>query len=153
MIMKKVVLKSLIKKILNEMRYSERLKEDFALGYSHGMVFDDPQAKGWRDPLNDPELTGKINETEYRFHDFDWLKKMDGFGIPTDVYYGSIYLGTIVSKPKGYVIELIDTPQGKRTVEYRNRKRQLIDPIVFKTKDRAAKALHTYWKQQRSTQL
>ena len=93
----------------------------------------------------------EISEGEYRFADFDWLSNMAGFNKPTDVYYGSIYLGTIVSKPNGYVIELIDTPQGQRTVEYKNRKGQKIDPLVFKTKDIAAKVLHTYWKKQRST--
>ena len=126
------------------------IKEDHGLGYSHNVSFDDPTTME-RDPLNDPELTGKMDEGEYRFTDFDWLANMAGFNKPTDVYYGSIYLGTIVSKPNGYIIELIDTPQGKKTVEYKNRKGQKIDPIVFKTKDIAAKVLHKYWKKQRST--
>ena len=124
--------------------------EDHGLGYSHNVSFDDPTTME-RDPLNDPILTGKMNEAKYTFKDFPWAGISSGFEAPTDVYYGSIYLGTIVSKPDGYVIDLIDTPHGKKTVEYRNKSGQKRNPTSFKTKDIAAKVLHVHWKKQRST--
>jgi len=136
MYVKKSDLKQLIKEILNE---------DFALGYSHGIVIDDPTVLV-RDPLNDPVMTGKINEIGYRFDDFDWLKKMGGFGIPTDVYYGAIFLGTIESEPHGYVIKIVSAPLGNLSLKSSPQNK-------FKTKDEAAKILHNMWKRLRKADI
>ncbi len=135
--MKKSELKQLIREILDE---------DFALGYSHGMVFDDPQPKGWRDPLNDPILTGKINESDvYRFKDFDWLANLGGFGKPSDVYYKNIHLGIIESSPGGYIITNVSGPLQHYDVKL-NKKNK------FKTKNDAALSLHLLWKLIRNEQ-
>lgn len=133
-------LKSLIRAILKEV-YS--LKEGDATGYSQGIVIPDITTME-RDPLNDPMLNGKLHEsnTQYKFDDFKWLGRQDGFGIPTDVYYGSILLGVIVSSPKGYMIGLIKGPTSDVTINKSPKN-------MFKTKDDAAIRLHQAWKQLR----
>jgi len=120
------------------------ISEDFTLGYSHGIVIDDPIFLV-RDPLNDPELTGKMNE-QYRFHDFDWLSDMSGFGKPTDVYYGSILLGVIESKPDGYIIRIVMGPKRAELIRSSPKNK-------FKTKEVAAKVLHATWKQFRNINI
>ncbi len=94
-----------------------------------------------RDPLNDPELNGKMNE-QYKFDDFKWLARQDGFGIPTDVYYGSVLLGVIVSSPEGYMIGLIKGPKNDITIKKSPKN-------MYKTKNDAAQSLHQVWKQLR----
>ena len=111
-------------------------------GYGHGSV-SDGNTQMVRDPLNDPKLTGKVNEA-YRFKDYSWLKNSSGFNIPTDVYHDTVLLGVIESRPEGYLIVMVDTPNGSRGVNPSKNNN-------FKTKDLAAKALHTLWKQQRTT--
>ena len=96
-----------------------------------------------RDPLNDPELNGKMNEG-YRFHDFNWLANMSGFGKPTDVYHDSILLGVIISEPNGYVIDRILGPKGTVSVKKTSKNK-------FKTKNDAAETLHRTWKSLRNT--
>ncbi len=92
-----------------------------------------------RDPLTDPMLNQKLHEAQYRFDDFNWMKRGDGFGIPTDVYYGTILLGVVVSQPNGYLVALVKGPTGDRSYKQ--------DPKrPFKTKDDAAEALHRAWK-------
>lgn len=131
--MSKIVkLKDIIRDILNE---------DHGLGYGHNSTSDYGDVQFVRDPLNDPLLNNKLDES-YTFKDFDWLKTMDGFNKPTDVSYGSVHLGVIASKPEGYVILTIAGPHGQVSVKLdRNN--------MFKTKNLAAETLHTMWKQER----
>lgn len=82
----------------------------------------------------------------YRFDDFKWLGNMAGFGVPTDVYYGSVYLGLIESKPDGYVIQMVDTPKGKQRIKQGGQN-------LFKTKEHAAEILHKSWKILRGGQI
>jgi hypothetical protein len=77
--------------------------------------------------------------TSYKFDEFKWLANMAGFGMPVDVYYGTIYLGLIESTPDGYVIQMVDTPQGKQRIKQGGKNK-------FKTKQRAAEILHKTWK-------
>jgi hypothetical protein len=125
----------------NEFKVIRSFKEDFALGYSHGIVIDDPTFLV-RDPLNDPELTGKLNEGDYRFDDFNWLGNMAGFRKPSDVYYGSILLGVIESESDGYVIKVVKGPLGDLSLKPSPQNK-------FKTKDEAAKILHNMWRRLR----
>jgi len=82
----------------------------------------------------------------YRFDDFKWLGNMAGFGVPTDVYYGTVYLGLIESKPDGYVIQMVDTPKGKQRIKQGGQN-------LFKTKEHAAEILHKTWKILRGGQI
>lgn len=75
---------------------------------------------------------------KYTFHDFGWIHNMAGFGVPSDVKYGSVYLGTIESVEDGYKIVLIDTPHG-------NKKFPNNEKNKFKTKNLAAEFLHKAW--------
>jgi hypothetical protein len=79
----------------------------------------------------------------YRFDDFNWLATMDGFNVPTDVYNGTVYLGTIESKPEGYTIRLVDTPKGKQPIQQSANN-------SFKSKQQAAQVLHRTWQTIRS---
>ncbi len=81
-----------------------------------------------------------INEA-FRFNDFNWLSNMSGFGTPTDVYWDTIYLGTIESTPDGdhYKIVLVDTPKGKKPLTQNEKNK-------FKSKNLAAEMLHKIWK-------
>jgi len=124
--------------IERRLRYINKpVSEDHGLGYSHNVSFD--MTKKERDPLNDPELNGKLNESQYRFDDFDWLKRGDGFGIPTDVHYGAIFLGTIESEPHGYVLKMVSAPLGNLPLKPSPQNK-------FNTKYEAAKVLHNMWK-------
>ncbi len=120
--------------------YAPSVDEDFTLGYSHGIVIDDPTFLT-RDPLNDPEMTGKIDEEKYRFDDFHWLANMAGFHKPTDVYYGTVLIGTIESTPRGdgYVVISVQGPKGTTPIKPSKQNH-------FKTKNDAAKVLHQTWK-------
>ena len=80
---------------------------------------------------------------DYRFHQFKWMANMAGFNYPIDVFYGTIYLGTLEAKNDGVVIRLIDTPEGKVPVKQS-------DKNIFKTQDIAAKVLHKTWARLRS---
>ena len=62
----------------------------------------------------------------------------DGFGYPTDVIYGTIYLGTLVAKPDGFVIQVLDTPKGQKSIAKS-------PGNIFKTEALAAIALHRTW--------
>ena len=75
----------------------------------------------------------------YRFDDFKWLANMAGFGLPSDVYWATIYLGKIESQPDGYAIKLVDTPNGKQKIKSTPNNK-------FKSKNQAADALHRTWK-------
>jgi len=82
-------------------------------------------------------------DLKYKFDDFEWLADMSGFNKPTDVYYGSILLGVIISIPTGYVIDNVLTPRGSiKVTKTKNND--------FKTKMDAAKMLHQLWKSQRT---
>jgi|ERR1035437_1302721 hypothetical protein len=87
-----------------------------------------------------------IYDGKYTFIDFPELGNAAGFRIPSDVRFGSIYIGTIESDTNGYMIKLIDTTTGKKTVRQTPRNR-------FKSKDLAAIALHRSWKELRNTEL
>lgn len=76
----------------------------------------------------------------YNFEDFKWLGGMDGFGVPTDVRYGPTYIGTIKSKPTGYEIIYVDTPQGLIPIGPN------VKQNMFKSKMAAAERLHITWK-------
>ena len=78
----------------------------------------------------------------YNFHDFKDLAKGDGFGYPVDVKYGTVYIGTLIAEPDGYVIRQIDTPTGKISIKQNSKNK-------FKTKDEAANILHNVWKMER----
>jgi len=140
--MKKSDLKRLIKKIIkesqgisnNQVRYGTN-----CTGISHGVSTDPRSVPSVRDELNDPIMNGKLHEGQYRFDDFNWMKRGDGFGIPSDVYYGTILLGVIVSQENGYLIGLVKGPNGDRSYKQDPKK-------PFKTKDDAAEALHRAWK-------
>ena len=115
------------------------VNEDHGLGYSHNVSFD--ITKKERDPLTDPLLTGKMNETKikFKYKDHDWLALASGFRKPTDVFYGTILLGVIESVPDGYVILTVDSPKGMTAIKKSPQNH-------FKTKDDAAKTLHQTWK-------
>jgi hypothetical protein len=106
-------------------------------GYSHDVTIPDITQME-RDPLTDPLLTGKLDE-QYKFDDFKWLARMDGFGMPTDVYYGSILLGVIISTHTGYMISIIKGPT--HDISYKSSSNN-----QFKTKNDAAEMLHREWK-------
>ena len=74
----------------------------------------------------------------YKFDEFKWLSNMADFGVPVDVSYGTIYLGLIESTPDGYVIQMVDTPEGKKCIKQGGKNK-------FKTKQQAAKTLHNAW--------
>jgi len=80
---------------------------------------------------------------DYRFDAFKWLATMDGFNYPVDVYYGTVYLGTIEAKPDGFTIKIVDTPTGKQSIKQSNKNK-------FRSQNLAAKILHRTWKVLRS---
>ena len=80
---------------------------------------------------------------DYTFNDFKWLATNDGFNYPSDVYYGTIYIGTLIAKPDGFVIKLIDTPIGKQFINKSSRNK-------FKSQIQAAGVLHKTWKMVRN---
>lgn len=80
---------------------------------------------------------------DYRFEEFKWLATTDGFNYPVDVYYGTIYLGLIETKPNGFVIRIVDTPTGKQNIKQTPNN-------LFKSQNLAAKVLHRTWKVMRS---
>ena len=75
---------------------------------------------------------------KYTFRDFDYLADENGFGIPSDVKIGSIYIGTIESNKDGYVIKQVDAPKGHRRVDDTPKNK-------FKSKNLAAESLHKLW--------
>lgn len=83
-----------------------------------------------------------IQTEGFKFKDFKWLSNMAGFGTPTDVFWDTIYLGTIEEAPDGayYRITLVDTPQGKKRIGGDDTQNQ------FKSKNLAAETLHRTWK-------
>ena len=119
----------------------EFLREDYALGTSHGAIMDDPPAKV-RDPLNDPRLNQKLAES-FRFHDYNWLGNMAGFNKPTDVYNGAVYLGIIESRPDGYVILAVAGPHHIIEIKQGGHNK-------FKNKNQAAETLRRTWQYIRS---
>lgn len=78
----------------------------------------------------------------YRFQDFNWMARMDGFGVPSDVYYGNILLGVIISEPDGYYIERVMGPLKVQGV-------QRTPSNKFKSKNLAAQMLHKVWARMR----
>lgn len=80
---------------------------------------------------------------DYRYEEFKGEATPDGFNYRVDVRYGTIFLGTLLVKPDGYTISLIDTPKGKFKVNQSPRNK-------FKTKEIAAQVLHRTWKMYRS---
>ena len=75
---------------------------------------------------------------DYKFTDFKWLATMDGFNYPVDVYLGQTWLGTLVAKPAGYAIKMIDSPTGKQDIKQSQNNN-------FKSKNLAAQVLHRTW--------
>ena len=116
-------------------------------GYSHGATSDYGDVQLERDPLNDPRLTGKkpFKESTFKFKDFNWMKRGDGFGMPIDVYYGTILIGVITTEPGYYEVSLIKGPTKHDDVPIKKDKKN-----QFKTKELAARAVHLMWKLQRS---
>lgn len=80
---------------------------------------------------------------EYTFTAYKELARPDGFGYPVDVKYGTIYLGTLVAQPDGFLIYQVDTPQGKKIVDYGSK------PRTFKTQNDAAVILRRLWVKRR----
>jgi len=76
-----------------------------------------------------------MNNTQYRFRDFDHLPDK-----PSDVYRGNDFLGTIVYKPDGYTIKMIKGPYVSRMIKDGPKN-------VFPTKLEAAEMLHRVWEQ------
>lgn len=79
---------------------------------------------------------------DYSFTEFKELAHGDGFHYPVDVRYNTIYLGSLIVNPNGYVIRMVDTPS----------KHEFILPSknnLFRTKQDAAVALHKVWKKYR----
>jgi hypothetical protein len=114
------------------------VKEDHGLGYSHNVSFNDYSKE--RDPLNDPILTGRMNEGKYKFEEFAWLANPGtGFDRPYDVYHGTILMGVIISKPDGYVVWSAIGPDGMGVNIQQSPKNK------FRTKEDAAKILHLTW--------
>lgn len=113
-------------------------------GYSHGAVADPYQYITTRDPLNDPILTGKLDETQYKFNDFKYLAPTagNGFGYPSDVYYGTIHLGTIVNYEDGVIISTIVGPEITTSFKQSPRNK-------FKTQQQAAETMHRVWSSMR----
>jgi len=112
------------------------VNEDHGMGYSHNV-----SVPGDENTMNKPTVgplfeDGKMN---YIFKDHKWLANMAGFGMPTDVYLGTVLLGVIESQPETYIIVLIKGPERDINVL----------PTVswnhFKTKNDAAKMLHLLW--------
>lgn len=83
-----------------------------------------------------------IQSEAYKFKDFNWMARMDGFGIPSDVYYGKIFLGVIVSEPDGYYIERIMGPLKVQGIQRTSHNK-------FKSKNLAAQMLHKVWARMR----
>jgi hypothetical protein len=79
---------------------------------------------------------------QYTFKDFKWMATGDGFNYPIDVYYGTIFLGTLVALPHAYTIRLVDTPQGKEMIKHTPKNE-------FKSMEIAAEYLHRTWKHYR----
>jgi hypothetical protein len=75
----------------------------------------------------------------YTFKNFEELATPDGFNYPIDVSYGTVYLGTIVAEPDGFVIQIVDTPKGKQNIKSSPSNK-------FKSQDLAAEVLHRTWK-------
>jgi hypothetical protein len=76
--------------------------------------------------------------TVFRFHVFEWLSQMDGFGYPMDVYTGAIFLGTLEVFPEGVKVALVQTPFANIAVARCHLNN-------FKTQEQAAQALHRLW--------
>ena len=109
-------------------------------GYSHGVSSDYNDVQLVRDPLNDPRLNNKLDEEnkQYRFDD-KFFEKGRWDNREMDVYYGTILLGTLWSRPDGYIV---DTVMGiKHSIKINRTSKN-----KFKTKEEAAKALHVTWK-------
>jgi hypothetical protein len=80
----------------------------------------------------------KESKMTYKFDEFKWLANISGFGTPVDVSYGTVYLGLIESAHDGYVIRMVDTPEGKKRIKQGGKNK-------FKTKQDAAETLHKTW--------
>jgi len=76
-----------------------------------------------------------MNTTQFRFKDFDDLPDK-----PSDVYYGTDFLGTILYKPEGYTIKMIKGPHVNRMIKPGQGN-------VFSTKLEAAQKLYSVWDQ------
>ncbi len=115
------------------------LKEDHGLGYSHNVSLPGDENTMNKSTIKPFVEIRDVKQLEYRFKDFKWLANMSGFGVPTDVYYGSILLGVIESQPDRYIIVEVKGP--KRNIP--------VSPTLrwnsFKTKNDAAKMLHLVW--------
>jgi hypothetical protein len=75
----------------------------------------------------------------YKFKDFKWMANMSGFNYPIDVHYGTIFLGTLVAKAEGFIIKMVDTPQGKLFINESSHN-------LFRSQNLAAAVLHRTWK-------
>jgi hypothetical protein len=71
--MKNYELKKLIKEVLKEWDglHNQSGNGSQCSGYSHDVI-NTNITQMVRDPLNDPQLNGKMNE-QYKFDDFKWL--------------------------------------------------------------------------------
>jgi len=66
------------------------------------------------------------------------MADQSGFNYPIDVYFGDVYLGTLVVKPAGYEIKLVDTPSGKKAPNPGGQN-------FFRGKKTAVQVLHRMW--------
>lgn len=117
------------------------LQENKELGYNHNSTSDTRNIPSVRDELNDPRLNQKLHEDNFKYDDYGWMASGDGFNIPTDVYYGTVLLGVIVSHPDGYVVKKVMGPTNDKTVMIKDSSNN-----KFKSKSLAAKMLHKVWK-------
>lgn len=80
---------------------------------------------------------------DYSFVPFKELAKGNGFGYPVDVYYGTVYLGTLVAEAEGFTIKMVATANGRQLVKQSPNNN-------FKSQALAAQVLHRVWKNMRN---
>lgn len=79
---------------------------------------------------------------QFKFHPYKELATGDGFNYPIDVNYDTVFLGTLIAEPDGFIIAQIDSPHGKQTIKQTPHNK-------FKSLNIASEVLHRAWKQYR----
>jgi hypothetical protein len=121
-------------------KLQKKLNEDHGLGFSHNV-----SVPGDENTMNRSTITPlKESPLEYRFVDFKHLGNAEGFKVPTDVYYGSVFLGVIESEEDGYIIQMVKGPSKNVFI-------QKSPANKFKNKVGAAEMIHKLWKHQRKS--
>lgn len=80
---------------------------------------------------------------DFKFKTFKHLAQGDGFHYPVDVYNGATWLGTLIAEPDGFVIKMMDTPDGKQNIASSKENK-------FKSHNMAAEMLYKVWRLYRS---